>query len=139
MVWLTDERRLALFLVRTIVRDPYHFKSLTRREQDLNLGRTWRLWWMKLCSNDNPYTIEPNRVSLRIQSKWGEIRTRKTPNADRFYTVLFVFCNSCNLSVAYRGPLVLPCLFSINSIQNSFLVRLYMSTLLMLPQGLIAF
>ena len=40
VVWLTDERRLALFPVGTIVRDPHHRESLTRREQDLNLRRT---------------------------------------------------------------------------------------------------
>ena len=31
----------ALFLVGTIARDPYHLKSPIRREQDLNLRRTW--------------------------------------------------------------------------------------------------
>ena len=41
VVWLTDERRIALFPKRTIVRDPHHRESLTRREQDLNLRRTW--------------------------------------------------------------------------------------------------
>ena len=40
VVWLTNERRLALFLARTIVRDPHHRESPTRREQDLNLRRT---------------------------------------------------------------------------------------------------
>ena len=30
----------ALFPVGTIARDPYHLKSPTRREQDLNLRRT---------------------------------------------------------------------------------------------------
>ena len=39
VVWLTDERRLALFPVGTIVRDPHHCESLTLREQDLNLRR----------------------------------------------------------------------------------------------------
>ena len=38
-VWLTDERRLALFPAGTIVRDPHHRESLTRRKQDLNLHR----------------------------------------------------------------------------------------------------
>ena len=32
MVWLTDERRLALFLAGTFVRDPHHLESLTRRK-----------------------------------------------------------------------------------------------------------
>ena len=39
-VWLTGERRLALFPTETIVRDPNHRESLTRGEQDLNLHRT---------------------------------------------------------------------------------------------------
>ena len=38
--WLTDERHLALFPAGTFVRDLHHRKSPTRREQDLNLGRT---------------------------------------------------------------------------------------------------
>ena len=41
VVWLTDERRLALFPAATIVRDPHHRESPTRRQQDLNLRRTW--------------------------------------------------------------------------------------------------
>ena len=32
VVWLTDERRLALFPVRNIVRDSHHRKSLTDAE-----------------------------------------------------------------------------------------------------------
>ena len=40
VVWLTDERRLALFPAGTIVRDPHHLESPTRNEQDLNLCRT---------------------------------------------------------------------------------------------------
>ena len=36
VVWLTDERRLALFPAGTIVRDPHHLESPTHREQDLN-------------------------------------------------------------------------------------------------------
>ena len=38
VVWLTDERRLALFPAGIIVRDPHHHESPTRREQDLNLS-----------------------------------------------------------------------------------------------------
>ena len=34
VVWLRDERCLVLFPVGTIVRDPHHRESLTRREQD---------------------------------------------------------------------------------------------------------
>ena len=36
---VTDKRRLALFLAGTIVRDPLHCESPSRREQDLNLRR----------------------------------------------------------------------------------------------------
>ena len=39
-LWLTDERRLALFSAGTIVRNTYHRESPTRREQNLNLRRT---------------------------------------------------------------------------------------------------
>ena len=39
-LWLTNERRLALFPAGTIVRDPHHRESPTRRKQDLNLRRT---------------------------------------------------------------------------------------------------
>ena len=37
VVWLTDERRLALFPAGTIVRDPDYRESPTRRGLDLNL------------------------------------------------------------------------------------------------------
>ena len=43
VVWLTDERRWALFPAGTIVRDPNQPESSTRREQDLNLRRTGAL------------------------------------------------------------------------------------------------
>ena len=41
VVWLTDERRLALFPVEIIFRDPHHCESPTRCEQGLNLRGTW--------------------------------------------------------------------------------------------------
>ena len=53
VVWLTDERRLALFPAGTTVRDPHHRESLTRRKQDLNLCRTWVQSLMKLHSSNN--------------------------------------------------------------------------------------
>ena len=34
VVWLTDEKRLALFPAATILRDPYHRESQTHREQE---------------------------------------------------------------------------------------------------------
>ena len=41
VVWLIDERRLALFPAGTIIRDAHHHESPTRRERGLNLRRTW--------------------------------------------------------------------------------------------------
>ena len=38
-VWLTAERRLALFPAGSIVRDPNHHKSPTHREQGLKLRK----------------------------------------------------------------------------------------------------
>ena len=40
VVWLTDERHLALFPAGTIVRDPHHRESPTSCEEDFNLRRT---------------------------------------------------------------------------------------------------
>ena len=40
VVWVTDERPIALFPAGTIVRDRHHHKSPTRREQGLNLCGT---------------------------------------------------------------------------------------------------
>ena len=39
VVWLTGEKRLALFPAGTIVRDPHHSELLTRCDQDFNLRR----------------------------------------------------------------------------------------------------
>ena len=65
VVWLTNERRRALFPGETIVRDPHHHESPTRRQQGLNLRRTWaRLSWMKLWSSDNRYTTAPLGISV---------------------------------------------------------------------------
>ena len=41
VVWLTEERHLALFPARIIVIDRHHWESPTRREQDLILCNTW--------------------------------------------------------------------------------------------------
>ena len=39
---MADRRKtFSLFPVGTIVRDPHHLESPTRREQDFNLRRTW--------------------------------------------------------------------------------------------------
>ena len=41
VVWLTDERHLALLPAKTIVKDFHHPKSQTCCKQDLNFHRTW--------------------------------------------------------------------------------------------------
>ena len=41
VVWLTHERRLALFPAGTIVRDPHHREPQTRHEYGLHLRRNW--------------------------------------------------------------------------------------------------
>ena len=73
VVWLTDERRLALSPAGTIVRDPHHRESLSSRYA---LSRVWtcaepefRVSWIKLCSSDNHYTTTPQKfysVNYRI-------------------------------------------------------------------------
>ena len=40
VVWFIEKKRLALFTAWTIVRDPHHRESPTRREHDLNLPGT---------------------------------------------------------------------------------------------------
>ena len=67
MVWLTDERRLALFPARTIVRDPHHRESPARREQGLNLRKPeFRPSWMKLYSSDHHYITAPTIIKNRV-------------------------------------------------------------------------
>ena len=44
VIWLTNERRLALFPAETIVGDSHHRESPTRREQDLNLRKQSVYW-----------------------------------------------------------------------------------------------
>ena len=73
VLWLTNERHLALFPAGTIVRDPHHRESLSSRYA---LSRVWtcaepefRVSWMKLCSSDNHYTTTPQKfysVNYRI-------------------------------------------------------------------------
>ena len=69
VVWLTDERRLALFPAKTFVRDPHHRESPTCREQDLNLRRTW----VQVLQNEvvqwYHYTTAP-QLSLLIHGKY---------------------------------------------------------------------
>ena len=61
VVWLTDERCLALFPAGTIVRDLHHRKSPARREQGLSLPRTW----VQAQSNDCNWTRTQNHLVLK--------------------------------------------------------------------------
>ena len=82
VVWLTDERCLALFPAWTVFRDPHHLESLTLREQDLNcVEPEFKLCWMKLCSSDNRYTTSlfyfysrcfPYVQVITLQRHWNE-------------------------------------------------------------------
>ena len=64
--------RLALFPAGTIVRDPHHRESPTRREQGLSLRRTeFRFSWMKLCSSDNHYTTAPLKSGWVVTPKFS--------------------------------------------------------------------
>ena len=68
VVWLTNERPLALFPAGAIVRDPHHRESLTCCEQVRTYAEPefW-LGWMKLCSSDNHNTTAPhNKVALQL-------------------------------------------------------------------------
>ena len=62
MVWLTDERRLALFPAGIIVRDSHHRESPTRLRQAVP---EFKLSGMKLCSSDNHYTTAPHNTTLQ--------------------------------------------------------------------------
>ena len=76
VVWLTDERLLALFHARTTVRDPHHRQYLQNA-----VRRIWtcpefefRLSWMKLCRSDNHYNTK--FVSHRLRMS-GESNSKK--------------------------------------------------------------
>ena len=64
VVWLTDERCLALFPAGTIVRDPHHRESPTRCKQDLKLCRTWVQVRDKQFNNNLNWVIPPNDIVL---------------------------------------------------------------------------
>ena len=53
-------------------------------------------------------------VNLRIQSEYGKIRTRKTPNADTFYAVFYVgaIVRRCSVKKGFLN-------FSQNSPENT--------------------
>ena len=59
MVWLTGERRLALFPAGTIVRDPLANLQHVASRIWTSAEPEFKLCWMKLCSSDNHYTTGP--------------------------------------------------------------------------------
>ena len=62
MVWLTNERRLALFPGCTIVRDPHHLESLTSCKQDWNQSSDFVEWSCAVV-----ITITPQRHWVNIK------------------------------------------------------------------------
>ena len=88
VVWLPDERSLALFPVRTNVRDLRHRESSTCLKEDLNLCRTWvptslnegvQQWWPL------DYDTKMGREHLEIILVGGHHKLRIT-----HYFVLFL-------------------------------------------------
>ena len=64
VVWLTNERFLALFSAATISRNPHHRQS----SHDVNLHMIW-LCWINLCRYDSHYTTVYFLVYLFQQSQ----------------------------------------------------------------------
>ena len=67
--------------------------------------------WSKKIREKCPYSEFFYSVSLRIQSKCGKIRTRKTPNTDTFRAVIKfsnMICLSKVLFFAVSGFIILP-------------------------------
>ena len=92
VVWLTKERRLALFPARTIVRDPHHRETPTRREQGLNCTEPeFSLSWMKLCSSDNHYTTAPYVWGLLV---WPFMQSAIPTNW--YFVPFFVWSVNCS-------------------------------------------
>ena len=77
VVWLTDEKLLALLPVGTIVRDPLHHESPTQHEQDLSLRITWVqpilfrskaiLWSLIISYALNPIKNILHEIDVRFQ------------------------------------------------------------------------
>ena len=82
VLWLTNERHLALFPAGTIVRNPHYRESLTQREQCLKLHRTWVEWscavvittttctnclYEPICMNQSVASVEVSHIQ-NIQS-----------------------------------------------------------------------
>ena len=67
VVWMTNERRLAIFPAGTIVRDLHHFESPTWTCPEPE----FRLCWMKLCSSDKHYTTVPQIWVRVLVCCWG--------------------------------------------------------------------
>ena len=73
MVWLTDERRLALFPAEAIIRDPHHRESPTRREQGFEPAQSLSSGFVK-CSCAVVITTTP-RFHTFILENFQEFAT----------------------------------------------------------------
>ena len=60
VVWVINEKHLALFPAGAIVRDPHHRESPTRHRQDLNLCR---IWVQTLLNEVVTTTTPPNPIA----------------------------------------------------------------------------
>ena len=99
VVWLTNKRHLALFSARTIVRDPHHHKSPTRREQDLNNAQNRSLGFVEWScavvitttsrrhNGMNFYEqLRTNWLSARVLFQWLKRQILRLLQADIYST-----------------------------------------------------
>ena len=63
LVWSTNERRLVLFPVETVVTDPHHWRHTKRKIRTCAEPEFW-LYLMELCSSDKHYTTVPLNVNV---------------------------------------------------------------------------
>ena len=88
VVWLTDERRLALFPAGTIVRDPHHYESKTRRagfEPAQNLSSGLVEW-----SSAVVITTTPRPLVCLWLKYWSSLGQLKLPFSKTLKTRLFI-------------------------------------------------
>ena len=63
------------------------------------------------------------KINHSIQSKWGKIRTRKTPNTDKFYSVAIITTITSSYLFAGRKGRYCPFLYNVVQWTVTFLAR----------------
>ena len=108
MVWLTDQRCLALFPAGTIVRDPYHRESLIRREQGFNLGRTcvvklWSKVWSRIIEHIFWRTVSVPLYCRSIKSLfiYSLVESLLIYKKKKYFLTLIAFMEGKSLSLLY--------------------------------------